>query len=56
LADHRVLLGELEVIDKSQAITNYPKSMKMYLLQNIFGALKTVVEMLIILDSGKYNG
>lgn len=47
--DHRVFLGELEVISKETAVAYYPKSMKMYLWQNVFGALKNLVETFIII-------
>lgn len=42
LFDHRVFLGELEVISKESVATYYPRSMKMYRLQNIFGALRSL--------------
>lgn len=44
LSDHRVCLGELGVIDRSHAVTNYPRSMKFYFLQNMFGVLRNLVE------------
>jgi hypothetical protein len=49
VSDHRVVLSELGVIDKSQKETHYPKSMKFYLLQNVFGALKNLIDMSIII-------
>jgi hypothetical protein len=54
--DHRVFLGELEVISKESAVLYYPKSMKMYLWQNVFGALRNLVEAFIIVLEGKYEG
>lgn len=56
LCDHRVFLGELEVISKEQAVVNYPRSMKMYRLQNIFGALKSLAEIVVIFMEGTYEG
>jgi hypothetical protein len=52
--DHRVFLGELEVISKEQAVVYQPRSMQMYRLQNIFGALKTLLEIATIFIEGKY--
>ena len=43
LADHRVCLGELGVIGKQNAIDNYPRSMKFYLLQNVFGFVHNLI-------------
>ena len=54
--DHRVFLGELEVISKDSVATFYPRSIKMYLIQNIFGALKSLMEIAIIILEGKYEG
>lgn len=56
LCDHRVFLGQLEVISKEQAVVNYPRSMKAYRLQNIFGALKCLMEVLMIFMEGTYEG
>jgi hypothetical protein len=47
--DHRVFLGELEVISKESAVLYYLKSMKMYLWQNVFGALRNLAEAFIII-------
>ena len=41
--DHRVCLSELGVIDKSQKVLNYDRSMKFYFLQNVFGVLKNIM-------------
>jgi hypothetical protein len=49
LSDHRVCLSELGLIDKSQTITHYPRSMKCYFLQNVFGVLKNLMEMTMII-------
>ena len=56
LCDHRVFLGQLEVISKEQAIVNYPRSMKMYRLQNVFGALKNLCEIVVIFMEGTNEG
>lgn len=56
LFDHRVFLGELEVISKETAVAYYPKSMKMYMLQNVFTALRSLVEIALIILEGKYEG
>ena len=53
---HRVFLGELEVIHKDSVARYYPLSIKMYLIQNIFGALKALMEIVIIILEGKYEG
>lgn len=56
LFDHRVFLGEIEVISKDYATTYYPKSMMMYKWQNIVGALKCLAEVAVIVMEGKYEG
>ena len=56
LFDHRVFLGELEIISKDAATRFYPLSMKMYLLQNVFGALRSIMEAVVIMMEGKYQG
>ena len=56
LCDHRVFLGELEVISREQAVANYPRSMKMYRLQNVFGALRSLTEVAVIFIEGTYQG
>ena len=48
LSDHRVFLGELEVISQEQVVVNYPRSMRMYRLQNLFAALRCLVEIAVI--------
>jgi len=37
-------------------VVNYPRSMKMYRLQNIFGALKSLAEVVVIFMEGTYEG
>ena len=44
------------MISKEQAVVNYPRSMHMYRLQNIFGALKCLVEVLVIFMEGTHEG
>jgi len=56
LFDHVVFLSQLGLIDKAKEGKFYPLSMKMYLLQNVAGAVKNVIEMLIIILQGKYQG
>ena len=56
LFDHRVFLGQLEVISKEAVGVYYPRSMKMYRLQNIFGALKNLAEIAAIVMEGQFNG
>jgi hypothetical protein len=51
LTDHRVCLGELGVIDKQQAVVNFPRSMRFYFLQNLFGVLHNLVQ--IVIELGK---
>lgn len=53
LFDHRVLLGELEIIGKQNAVVNYPRSIMMYLAQNIAGALRCFTEIMVLLMDGK---
>jgi len=45
LSDHRVFLAEIGVIQKQHAVTHYPRSMKFYFLQNLFGVLNNLVKM-----------
>jgi len=47
LSDHRVFLGEIGVIDKSHVAINLPRSMLFYLLQNIFGVLHNLVQIVV---------
>jgi hypothetical protein len=54
LCDHRVFLGELEVISKDSVALWYPRSMKMYLLQNVFGVLKNVTAVIVLFLEGRY--
>lgn len=54
--DHRVFLGELEVISKDSVSVYYPRSMQMYRLQNIFGALRSLAEIAVMVIEGKYEG
>lgn len=56
LFDHRVFLGELEVISKESIAIHYPRSMRMYALQNFFGALRSLAEIVVMMMEGKYNG
>lgn len=42
IADHRVCLSELNVLSEASHKTQYPLSMKFYLLQNIFGVLNNI--------------
>jgi hypothetical protein len=48
-------LAELGVIDKSQRDLNYPRSMKFYFLQNVFGVLKNLMEITIIIFEQRAN-
>lgn len=45
LTDHRVCLGQLGVIDRKNVTKFYGKSMKFYLLQNIFGVIHNLLSM-----------
>ena len=56
LSDHRVLFAELGVIDQSYKVAHYSKSYKFYLMENVFGALKRLTDMLIMLFENKYEG
>lgn len=56
LFDHRVFLGELEVIAKDNVLNNYSRSMKSYLLQNVFGVLRNFAEIAVVILEGKYQG
>lgn len=56
LCDHRVFLGELEVISKDTVAVYYPRSMWAYLLQNVFGVLRNLAEIAVIFMEGKYQG
>ena len=38
LFDHHVVLGDVGVVSKENTSLSYLRSMKMYLLQNLFGA------------------
>lgn len=49
LFDHRVFLGEMEIIGKENAVTNYPRSMKMYLWQNIIGVFKNIAAIIVLI-------
>jgi hypothetical protein len=44
------------VISKESAVIYYPRSMKMYLWSNVFGAVKSLMEIIIIVLEGKYEG
>lgn len=55
VSDHRVCLAELGVIDKAQRVTHYPKSMKYYFLQNVFGVLKNIMEITLIIFEQRVN-
>lgn len=55
LSDHRVFLSEIKVIDKSNGELHYPRSMKFYFLQNLFGVLKNLLEMTMILFEQRTN-
>lgn len=52
LTDHLVVLGQLEIAPKGLAAKYEPKSMLMYLLQNLFGAAKNLVELMAIVQKG----
>ena len=41
--DHRVVLGEIDLIARENIGKFYPKSIKMYLFQNVFGALRNLL-------------
>lgn len=56
LFDHRVFLGELEVISKDSVSVYYPRSIRMYRLQNIFGALRSLAEIAVMFLEGQYQG
>lgn len=56
LFDHRVFLGELEVISKDSVSVYYPRSIQMYRLQNIFGALRSLAEIAVMFLEGQYQG
>jgi|688.fasta_scaffold508513_1 hypothetical protein len=56
LFDHRVFLGELEVISKDSVAVYYPRSLWAYLLQNVFGVLRNLAEIAVIFMEGKYQG
>jgi hypothetical protein len=56
LCDHRVFLGEMELISKDSVATYYPRSMQMYLLQNVMGVLRNISEILVMFLEGKYEG
>jgi hypothetical protein len=45
----------LGVIDKSHIANHYPKSMKFYFLQNVFGVLKNLMEMTMIIFEQRIN-
>lgn len=55
LFDHHVVLGELQVLPKEHVSIFYPKSMKMYLWQNIVGALKALLEVLLLVQRGSLD-
>lgn len=48
LFDHRVFLGELEVISKDSVAVYYPRSLWAYLWQNVFGVLRNLAEIAVI--------
>lgn len=56
LCDHRVVLSELGVIEAKNKELYYPRSMKFYLFQNMFGVLRNLMEVVIIIFEGKYEG
>jgi hypothetical protein len=43
LSDHLVLLGQLEILPKDMATKYEPRSMLMYLLQNLFGTVNNLI-------------
>ena len=55
LSDHRVCLGELGLISKETAALHYPRSMKFYFLQNVFGVIHNLVKMALVIRSGDEN-
>lgn len=52
LFDHHVVLGELKIIPEEHKDIFYFKSMKMYLCQNIAGAVKSFLEILLLVQRG----
>ena len=52
LFDHQVVLSDIGVTSKEKTAIYQPKSLKMYMLQNIFGAVKCLIEMLILIQRG----
>ena len=50
-----MVLGELQVFPKEHVSIFYPKSMKMYLWQNIVGALKALLEVLLLVQRGSLD-
>ena len=52
LFDHQVVLSDIGVISKEKTAIYQPRSLKMYMLQNIFGAVKCLIEMLILIQRG----
>lgn len=56
LSDHRVCLGELGIISKETADLHYPRSMKFYFLQNLFGAIHNLFKMAITISNARDEG
>jgi hypothetical protein len=56
LFDHQVALAEIGVLEKGQGSGAQRKSLRMYLLQNVCGAAKCLLEMLMLLRRGGLSG
>ena len=46
----------MEIIAKENVATNYPRSLKMYLWQNIIGVFKNIAAIIVLILEGKYEG
>ena len=55
LSDHRVFLSDIKVLHESYRKAHYAKSYKFYMFENIFGVLRNLMEILVILTEGKYD-
>ncbi len=42
-SDHRVCLADLGVLDSSYKVVHQPKSLKFYILANLFAVLKNII-------------
>ena len=52
LFDHYVVLGEIQIFSTRYVPFIQHKSIQMYLLQNVFGALKSLLQIIIITKTG----